>query len=142
MSGSSANAREVRPEPGNYLGLPREPGVSPEIGKVLTQFLSQEGLSPLVARLICAVQQDNPAEEKVPPDAEARWQQTLPPPSILTHSPVLETADQVMVCFSCGRSGHGVSRCSRMDNVFPCLPQDGRSISGMANIGQCGLVGR
>ena len=27
-----------------------------------------------------------------------------------------------MVCFSCGRSGHGVSRCSRVDTAFPFLP--------------------
>ena len=74
FAGSSASAREVRPEPGYYSGFPREPGVSPEIGKVLTQFFSQEGLSPLVARLIRAVKQENPAEEKVPPEAEVRWQ--------------------------------------------------------------------
>ena len=122
VAGGSASARDVRHEPGNYSGLPREPGVSPQIGNVLTQILSQEGLSPLVARLICAVQQQNPAEEKVPPDVEARWQQTLPPPSTLPQSLVSETADQVIVCFSCGRSGHGVSRCSRMDTVFPFLP--------------------
>ena len=84
FAGGSARAREVWPEPGNYSGLTREPGVSSEIGNVLTQFFSHEGLSPLVPRLICAVQQENLAEEKVPPDAEAQWQQTLPPPSILT----------------------------------------------------------
>ena len=84
--------------------------------------LNQEGLSPLVARLIRAVQQENPAEEKVPPDAEARWQQTLPPPSILTQSPVSETTDQVKVCLSCCCSGYGVSRCSRMDTDFSFLP--------------------
>ena len=71
IAGGSASAREVRPEPGNYSGLPREPGVSPEIGNVLSQLFSQEGLSPQVARLIRAVQQENPAEEKVPPDTEA-----------------------------------------------------------------------
>ena len=26
------------------------------------------------------------------------------------------------VCFSCGRQGHGVNRCSRVDTSFPCLP--------------------
>ena len=96
--------------------------MSPEIGNVLTQFFSQEGLFPLVARLICVAQQQNPAEDKVPPDAESRWMQTLPLPSTLSQSPLSETADQVMVCFSCGRSGHGVSQCSWMDTVFPCFP--------------------
>ena len=73
LSGNDAGAREVRPEMGNYLGLPREPDISLEIGNALTQFFSQEGLSPLVARLIRAVQQTNPAEEKVPPDAVGQY---------------------------------------------------------------------
>ena len=30
--------------------------------------------------------------------------------------------EQVMVCFSCGPLGHGVSWCSRVDIVFPFLP--------------------
>ena len=30
------------------------------------------------------------------------------------------------VCFSCGRQGHGVNRCSQMDTSFPFLHQDGR----------------
>ena len=106
-----------------YSAPPDTPNLrSLEIGNMLTKFFSQEGLSPLVARLTRAVQQQNPAEENVPPDAEVRWQQTLPSPSTLPQSPVSETVDQVMVCFSCGCSGHGVSRCSRMDTVFPFLP--------------------
>ena len=28
----------------------------------------------------------------------------------------------VPVCFSCGRQGHGVNRCSRVDTSFPFLP--------------------
>ena len=28
-----------------------------------------------------------------------------------------------MVCFSCGRPGYGVNRCSRLDTSFPFLPQ-------------------
>ena len=49
---------------------------------------------------------------------EARWQQLLSPQGALTHIPV----EPVMVCFLCGCSGHGVSRCSRLDTVFPSLP--------------------
>ena len=71
VAGGSASAREFPPEPGNYWVLPREPGVSPEIGNVLSQVFTQEGLFPLVVHLIRAAQQQNPAEEKVPPDAEA-----------------------------------------------------------------------
>ena len=35
----------------------------------------------------------------------------------------LSEAEQVMVCFSCGRPGHWVNRCSRVDTSFPFLPQ-------------------
>ena len=28
----------------------------------------------------------------------------------------------VRVCFSCGRQGHGVNRCSQVDTSFPFLP--------------------
>ena len=44
--GGSASARDLRPEPGNYSGLPREPGVSPENGNVLTQFFLSRGAVP------------------------------------------------------------------------------------------------
>ena len=39
-----------------------------------------------------------------------------------THIPSPETGEQGMVCFSCGRLGHGVSQCSHMDMVFTFLP--------------------
>ena len=29
-----------------------------------------------------------------------------------------------MVCFSCGQSGHGVSRCPHLDETFPYLLQE------------------
>ena len=59
---------------------------------------------------------------KVPPDAGAR------PPSIMpevgsTGQSQLSKGKQVMMCFSCGRPGHGVNRCSRVDTSFLFLPQ-------------------
>ena len=37
-------------------------------------------------------------------------------------SPSLTRTDELaMVCFSCGRSGHGVSQCPRIDATFPIL---------------------
>ena len=35
----------------------------------------------------------------------------------------LSEEEQVMVCFSCGRLGHGVNRCFRVDTSFLFLPQ-------------------
>ena len=61
-----------------------------------------------LAHLIRSAQQENPAEEKVPPDAKARWQQLLSPQGASAHILIPGTGEPVMVCFSCGRSGHGV----------------------------------
>ena len=79
-------------------------------------------MSSLIARLLRTAQEDHPAEVKVPLDAGAR------PPSIMPEVGSagwgqLAEGEQVMVCFSCGRPGHGVSRCSRVDTSFPFLPQ-------------------
>ena len=70
--GSLMTVASPEVEPHNPVSVELfEPGISPEIGNALTQSSSEEGLSPLVVRLICAVHQENPTEEKVPPDAEA-----------------------------------------------------------------------
>ena len=119
ISGIDAGPREMLPSTRDGSGMAGEPGITPEVWNLLAQFFSQEGLSPLVARLIRSAQQENPAEEKVPPDAEARWQQLLSPQGALTHIPVPGMAEPVMVCFLCGLLGHGVSRCSRMYTAFP-----------------------
>ena len=67
----------------------------------------------LIARLLQATQKDNPAEVKVPPDAGARW----PLVTLGAGTPGRNrlTGDGV---FSCGRPGHGVKRCSRVDTFF------------------------
>ena len=43
------------------------------------------------------------------------------PKSTLTDIPSSGMRGSEMVCFSCDRSGHGVSRCSRIDTTFPFL---------------------
>ena len=37
---------------------------------------------------------------------------------------VSQVSAEVPVCFSCGRRGHGVNRCSRVDTCFPFLPPE------------------
>ena len=81
-----------------------------------------EMMSSLIARLLWAAQEDNPAEVKVPLDAGARRPSVMPEVGMPGRSQLSE-AEQVMVCFSCGRPGHGVNRCSRVDTSFPFLPQ-------------------
>ena len=56
-------------------------------------------MSSLIARLLRAAQEDNPGRNQ------------------------LSEAEPVMVCFLCGRPGHGVNRCSQVDTSFPFLPQ-------------------
>ena len=51
-----------------------------EVGSVRTRDASPGRLSSLIARLIRAAQEDNPAEVKVPPDAGAWWPPVVPSP--------------------------------------------------------------
>ena len=76
------------------------------------------GIMPsLIARLLWAAQEDNPAEVKVPPDAGARR------PSVPLGAGAPGRNQLASDCvFSCGRTGHGVNRCSRVDTSFPFLP--------------------
>ena len=70
----------------------------------------------------CATAQEGqPAEVKVPPDEEMRSPSAVPEVgSAKRGQSVMERA---RVCFSCGRPGHGVNRCSRVDTSFPFLSQ-------------------
>ena len=90
-----------------------------EVGSVRNRDASPGKLSSLIARVIRAAQEDNPTEVKVPPDAGARWPPVAPFPGTSAQSQVSEAEP---VCFSCGRPGHGVNRCSRVDTSFPFLP--------------------
>ena len=55
-------------------------------------------LSSLIARLIQAAQEDNPAEVKVPSEAGVRWPTIALFPGTSAQSRVME-AEPVMVCF-------------------------------------------
>ena len=98
-----------------------------------------EIMSSLIARLLRAAQEDNLAEVKVPPDAGARRPLVVPEVGIPGRSQLSEV-EQVMVCFSCRRPGHGVNRCSRVDTSFLFLPQGWSVDSEMASTGRYGLV--
>ena len=68
----------------------------------------------LIARLLRAAQEDNPAEVKVPPNAGARRPSVAPGAGTPGRNQL--AGDGV---FSCGRPGHGVNRCSRVETSFP-----------------------
>ena len=83
-----------------------------------------------------SVQQETPAElvrntsPVMPPGVEVLLRQLISTGSELAHIPSPETGVPGTVCFSCGLSGHGVSRCSRMDTAFPfLLPGSAKTLS-------------
>ena len=78
-------------------------------------------ISSLVARLLRTAQEGQPAEVKVPPEEEMRSSSAvLEMGSAERGQSVIERA---RVCFSCGRLGHGVNRCSQVNTSFPYLSQ-------------------
>ena len=86
-----------------------------------SQIAPLEIMSSLIARLLRTAQENHPVEVKVPADAGARPPSIMPEVGSMGQSQLSE-GEQVMVCFSCGRPGHGVNRCSRVDTYFPFLP--------------------
>ena len=53
----------------------------------------------------------------MPPDAGVRWPPVAPSAGTSAPSPA-PMSEPVMVCFSCGRPGHGVNRCAWVDTYF------------------------
>ena len=84
------------------------------------QMASLEAISSLVTQLLRTVQEGRRMDETPLPEGE------LVPLSAVSLGPGMEIAHPVTewarVCFSCGRQGHGVNRCSQVDTSFPFLP--------------------
>ena len=90
--------------------------------EVVTQRKEGNGCSQIPPLNIISSLEGQPAEVKVPPDEEMRS------PSAVLEMGSAERGqsvmEQVRVCFSCGRPGHGVNRCSRVDTSFQFLAPD------------------
>ena len=97
-----------------------EVGIQRKVGNGDSQLAPLEVISSLVTRLLRAAQEDWPADVKVPPEEELGLSSAIPTVGGAEKGPVRE---RVRVCFSCGRPGHGVNRCSQMDTSFPFLSQ-------------------
>ena len=110
---------------GDCSGIAGEPRITPEVVSVLAQFISREGLPPLVARLNQSAQQKNPAElvQTIspigPPDAEVRWQQLLSPKGESAHIPLLGTGEPVIFVWLIGSQSQPVLS---HGHCFPFLP--------------------
>ena len=83
-----------------------------EAGSGCNQDVPPGIMRSLIARLLRAAQKDNPAEVKVPPDAGARRPSVAPGAGTPERNQL--AGDGV---FWCGRPGHGVNICSRVDTV-------------------------
>ena len=127
-----AGLRELLPDAGECSGVAREPRITSEVVNVLAQFISREELPPLVARLKQSAPQENPAESKVPPDAEVRWQQLLSPQGASTHIHLPGTGEPVFGVFLVRSFG------SEWTLLFRSCLRDGRLTSRMVSIEQCG----
>ena len=80
-------------------------GVSSRNGEEDGQLAPLQAISLLVTRLLRVAQEGRLVEEKAPVEEKMS----------------LGSAG-VPVCFSCGRQGHGVNRCSQINTSFPFLP--------------------
>ena len=80
-------------------------GVDSRNGVEDSQLAPLRAISSLVTRLLHSAQKEPPVEENIP------WEKQI---SLLSA--------EVPVCFSCGRQGHGINRCSRVNTSFPFLP--------------------
>ena len=84
------------------------------------QLASLETISSLVTQLLRTVQEGRRVDDTPLPEGESG------PLSAVSLGPGMGIGPPVRewtrVCFSCGRQGHGVNRCSQMDTSFPFLP--------------------
>ena len=103
-----------------------------KVGEEAGQLTPLEAISSLVTRLLQTAQEGRLVDEIVPSEGGTG------PPSAGSPGTGAERGhsvrEWVRVCFSCGRQGHGVNRCSQVDTSFPFLPQGW--MSAMANIGR------
>ena len=86
------------------------------MGKGDGQLAPLEAISSLETRLLRTAQEGRLVDEKA----------QMGPLSAVSPGFCAERGhsvkEWVRVCFSCGRQGHGVNRCSQVDTSFPFLP--------------------
>ena len=84
-------------------------------------MVTLEAISSLVTRLLRTAPEGRRADVKVPP-VGGMGSTAAVPPVTSTEGGHLKM-EWARVCFSCGRQGHGVNRCSQVDTSFPFLPR-------------------
>ena len=100
--------------------IPREVGIHRKVGNGESQLIPLEVISSLVTRLLRTVQEGRLADVKVHPEEVTGIVISCTGGESCGKRPF---SAMVTVCFSCGRPGHGVNRCSQVDTTFPFLLQ-------------------
>ena len=99
--------------------IPRKVQTQWNVGNGDSQLAPLEVKSSLVTRLLWTAQEGRLADGKVPLEEGMGSSSAVPPVADAKrgHS----VTERARVCFSCGRQGHGVNRCSQVDTSFPFL---------------------
>ena len=84
-----------------------------KVGEGDDQLAPLEAISSLITRLLRTAQEGRLVDVKAPLEGEMGSLSAVSPGTGAGRGPM---------CFSCGRQGHGVNRCSQVDNSFPFLP--------------------
>ena len=102
--------------------IPSAVGIQRKVGNGDSQLAPLEVISSLVTRLIWMAQEGWLAVVKVP--AEEVLGSSSAVPTVGGAERGQSAMERMRVCFSCGRPGHGVNRCSQVDtSSFPFLSQ-------------------
>ena len=101
--------------------IPGEVGIQRKVGNGDSQLAPLEVISSLVTQLLRAAQEGRLADVKVPPEEVLGLSSAVPTGGGVEKGQSVR--ELVRVCFSCGRPGYGVNRCSQVDTSFPFLSQ-------------------
>ena len=100
--------------------IPGEVGIQRKVGSEDSPLAPLEVIYSLVTRLLRA-QEGRLADVKVPPEEVLGLSSAVPTVGGAEKGQLVR--ERMRVCFSCGRPGHGVNRCSQVDTSFPFLSQ-------------------
>ena len=100
--------------PVSVLGVGSKSAETPrKVGKGDSQLAPLEAISSLVTRLLRTAQEGRWVDEKAPSEGELGPLSAVSPGSGAERGHSVK--EWVRACFSCGRQGHGVNRCSQVD---------------------------
>ena len=91
-----------------------------KVGEGDGQLAPLEAIFSLVTQLLRTAQEGRRVDEKAPSEGELGPLSAGSPGSGAERGHSVK--EWVRVCFSCGRQGHGVNRCSQVDTSVPFLP--------------------